>query len=112
MLRAAKGKPAAQFVAGEPPDWALVRQRAESLLDSSRDLRLAAYWTRAAVNLDGFSGLLPGLALPPRSRPSEPGAAHRVFQVPACSTVPPVSPAGVAFPGGRVLAGLQAQSGG
>ena len=63
MLRAAQGKPAAQFVAGEPPDWALVRQRAESLLDSSRDLRLAAYWTRAAVNLDGFSGLQPGLAL-------------------------------------------------
>lgn len=63
MLRAAQGKPAAQFVAGEPPDWALVRQRAESLLDRSRDLRLAAFWTRAAVNLDGFSALLPGLAL-------------------------------------------------
>lgn len=63
LIRGAEGKPASQFAAGEPPNWPFVRERAESLMARTRDLRVAIYWTRANVNLSGFAGLASGLKL-------------------------------------------------
>ena len=63
LIRGAEGKPASQFAPGEPPNWPFVRERAESLMGRTRDLRVAIYWARANVNLNGFSGLAAGLEL-------------------------------------------------
>ncbi len=63
LVRGAEGKPASQFSPGEPPNWPFVRERAESLMARTRDLRVAIYWTRANVNLNGFAGLALGLKL-------------------------------------------------
>jgi len=40
-----------------------VSERAEGLLDRTRDLRIAVLWLRAGVHLLGFEGLVPGLKL-------------------------------------------------
>ncbi len=63
LQQAAAGKPETQFQAAEPPDWRAVRSAAEALLEQARDLRVALLWTRGAVQLDGLSGLVQGLAL-------------------------------------------------
>jgi type VI secretion system protein ImpA len=63
LIRGAQGKPESQFAPAEPPNWPFVRERAESLMSRTRDLRVAVYWTRANVNLQGFSALAPGLRL-------------------------------------------------
>jgi type VI secretion system protein ImpA len=63
LERSAAGKPESQFGPGSPPDWGRVRELAESLFVRTRDLRLALMWGRARLNLDGFSGLAPTLAL-------------------------------------------------
>lgn len=63
LQQAAAGKPETQFQAAEPPDWRQVRSEAEALLGSTRDLRVAMLWTRAAVQIDGLAGLVQGLAL-------------------------------------------------
>lgn len=54
-LRAAAGKPDSQFGPGEPPDWARIREIAESLFTRTRDLRVAMWWSRAKINLDRFA---------------------------------------------------------
>lgn len=53
----AGGKPESQFGPGEPPDWLRVREIAESLFTRTRDLRVALWWSRAKLNLDGFAAL-------------------------------------------------------
>jgi type VI secretion system protein ImpA len=53
----AAGTPDSQFGPGEPANWARVRELAESLLTRSRDLRVALWWGRARLNLDGFAAL-------------------------------------------------------
>ncbi len=63
LIRGAEGKPASQFAPGEPPNWPFVRERAESLMARTRDLRVAVFWTRANVNLSGFAALASGLRL-------------------------------------------------
>lgn len=63
LVRGAEGKPVSQFSPGEPPNWPFVRERAESLMARTRDLRVAIYWARANVNLNGFAGLALGLKL-------------------------------------------------
>jgi type VI secretion system protein ImpA len=63
LIRGAQGKPESQFAAAEPPNWPFVRERAESLMERTRDLRIAVYWTRANVHLQGFAALAPGLKL-------------------------------------------------
>ena len=63
LMRLAQGKPETQFGPGEAPSWREVRERSESLLNRSRDLRVALLWLRAGVNLSGFSALSPGLRL-------------------------------------------------
>jgi len=62
-LMQATGKPGNQFGAGEPPNWPRVQELAQSLLGRARDLRLAMWWGRASVNLEGFSALPSALAL-------------------------------------------------
>jgi type VI secretion system protein ImpA len=62
-LTEAAGKPESQFAPGEPPDWERVRELSESLFRRTRDLRVALWWGRAKLNLDGFSALPLVLAL-------------------------------------------------
>lgn len=62
-LMQATGKPGNQFGAGEPPNWPRVLELAQTLLGRARDLRLAMWWGRASVNLEGFSALPSALAL-------------------------------------------------
>ena len=62
-LREATGKPDNQFGPGEPPNWARVREVAESLFTRTRDLRVALWWGRAKINLDGLAALPAVLAL-------------------------------------------------
>ena len=57
------GKPESQFGPGAPPDWGRVRELSESLFTRTRDLRLALWWSRAKLNLDGFAALPAALAL-------------------------------------------------
>ena len=63
LEQAANGRPETQFGPAEAPSWQLARELSESLLERTRDLRVAMLWTRAAVNLEGTDGLAPGLTL-------------------------------------------------
>jgi type VI secretion system protein ImpA len=64
MEKAAAGKPAGQFdPEGVAPDWRAVLGHAQSLFERTRDLRVAAYWTRARVRLDGVATLPEGTRL-------------------------------------------------
>ena len=63
LTQSAAGKPETQFGPGEPPDWRGVQRQAEALLDRSRDLRLAIFWLRGSLALNGYAALLPGLRL-------------------------------------------------
>lgn len=64
---AATGKPEQQFgdtvIPAEPPDWRDVEKRAVALLERTKDLRVAAYLTRAWVNFRGLPGLAGGTEL-------------------------------------------------
>lgn len=59
----AAGKPESQFGPAEPADWWRVRELCESLLARTRDLRFALWWSRAAINIDGFEAVPVALAL-------------------------------------------------
>ncbi len=64
MEKAAAGRPPSQFeVEGVAPDWRSVLSRAQSLFERTRDLRVAIYWARARVRLDGASTLPEGMRL-------------------------------------------------
>jgi type VI secretion system protein ImpA len=63
LTQAASGKPESQFGPAEPPDWRKASELAESLLDRSRDLRVAIHWLRAGLHLHGYAALPPGLRL-------------------------------------------------
>jgi type VI secretion system protein ImpA len=67
LEQGAKGKPGQEFggtvIPPEEPDWAKVSERARSLLQRTKDLRVAVYLTRALVNTEGVSGLNNGLKL-------------------------------------------------
>ncbi|MEO8080310.1 MAG: type VI secretion system ImpA family N-terminal domain-containing protein [Caldimonas sp.] len=56
-LESATGRPESQFGPGEPPAWGRVREISESLLSRSRDLRIAMWWGRSKLNLEGFAAL-------------------------------------------------------
>lgn len=56
MTQAAAGKPGTQFNDDKdavPPDWRSVHRLAESLFERTRDVRVAIYWARAQLNLEG-----------------------------------------------------------
>jgi type VI secretion system protein ImpA len=57
LEKAAAGKAETQFSQAEPPQWPLVRETAESVMQRTRDLRIAMHWCRASVNLEGFAAL-------------------------------------------------------
>lgn len=57
LLQAAAGKPETQFAAAEPPVWGDVHERAAALMGRSRDLRIALYWARAELHVNGLPGL-------------------------------------------------------
>lgn len=63
LNQAAAGKPETQFSPAEPPDWRAAFDLAETLLDRSRDLRIAIFWLRAGLHLHGFGFLPTGLRL-------------------------------------------------
>lgn len=67
LERAARGKEeresAGKKLEAEPPKWRDVADTATELLGRTRDLRIAAYLTHAAVNLEGLAGLCAGLKL-------------------------------------------------
>lgn len=63
LTQAVAGKPGSQFAAAEPPDWRKAVELAATLLERSRDLRLAIFWLRAQVHLAGYTGLVHGLQL-------------------------------------------------
>jgi len=61
--QSAAGKPETQFSAAEPPQWGLVLEQSAAVMNRTRDLRIAIYWIRAKINLEGLPALLPGLQL-------------------------------------------------
>ena len=64
MEKAAAGRPATQFDPEDvPPDWRAVLGHTQSLFERTRDLRVAAYWTRARMRLEGVATLPEGLRL-------------------------------------------------
>ena len=63
LSQAAAGKPETQFAPAEAPDWRAAFDLAGTLLDRSRDLRIAIVWLRAGMHLHGFGFLPQGLRL-------------------------------------------------
>lgn len=63
LQQAAAGKPESQFGAAEPPDWRGVSEMCDALFERTRDLRVAVYWLRAGVHLQGYGLLGSGLKL-------------------------------------------------
>jgi type VI secretion system protein ImpA len=58
MERAAQSKAEQQFgdtiVSAEPPEWKAVRKKVDSLLERTKDMRVAVYLARCALNLEGL----------------------------------------------------------
>lgn len=63
LATAAAGKPETQFAAAEPPNWMQVRELSEELFKRTRDLRVAMWWGRAMLNIEGFVALPAAIAL-------------------------------------------------
>lgn len=67
LERVVHGKPDVQYgntvVEAVPPDWKEAQALALSLLEKSRDLRVAAHLSRALLNRGGFGGFAEGLDL-------------------------------------------------
>jgi type VI secretion system protein ImpA len=65
LERVAKGKEerrsGTEVIPAEEPKWPEVGEAADGLLERTRDLRVLAYLTHAALNVDGFAGLAAGL---------------------------------------------------
>lgn len=67
LERAAQGKPEQQIgdtlVPAEDADWLTVKNKAISLFERTKDLRIAVYLTRSLLHTEGLSGLRDGLNL-------------------------------------------------
>lgn len=67
MERAAQGKAEQQYgetvVAAEPPDWKDVRKRVDSLLERTKDMRVAVYLARCSLQMEGLESFRMALAL-------------------------------------------------
>lgn len=63
MEKAASGRPATQFAEGVPPDWRTVLNQSQALFERTRDLRVAIYWARARLRIDGAPSLGEGVRL-------------------------------------------------
>jgi type VI secretion system protein ImpA len=60
---AIQGKPETQFSAAEEPDWKTLETRLVEALKSTKDLRVAALLTAAALRTTGLPGLAAGIKL-------------------------------------------------
>ncbi|MGZ8260160.1 MAG: type VI secretion system protein TssA [Caldimonas sp.] len=67
MLEAGAGKPERQYgdkvYPAEPPDWAVVHEKASELARRTRDLRVAVWLARSGARLRGLAGAVSGLRL-------------------------------------------------
>lgn len=67
LEQARSGKTEQQFgntiIPAEPPDWQLVAQQAEQLLNRTRDIRLLLILTEARTHTQGLSGCAAGMTL-------------------------------------------------
>lgn len=63
LTKASEGKPETQFSSAEPPDWTRVADLAESLLNRTRDVRIALLWGRSQLHREGLSSLPHALRL-------------------------------------------------
>mgnify|MGYP000855448787 CR=1 FL=1 len=66
MTQASVGKPGSQFkddADAKPPDWRSVKRLAEGLFERTRDVRVAIFWARAQVHLEGARTLPASLRL-------------------------------------------------
>ncbi|MEO8523106.1 MAG: type VI secretion system protein TssA [Caldimonas sp.] len=64
MEKAAAGRAATQFdPEGLAPDWRAALGHAQNLFERTRDLRVAIYWCRAQIHLEGAATLPEGLRL-------------------------------------------------
>lgn len=66
IAKAAAGKAGTQFAEDAdavPPDWRAVTTLAESMFERTRDVRVAIYWARARVRMEGASTLPASLRL-------------------------------------------------
>lgn len=63
LTQAVAGKPESQFGPAEPPEWRTAAEIAASLLDRSRDLRVAIDWLRSQLHLNGYGALAIGIEL-------------------------------------------------
>jgi type VI secretion system protein ImpA len=63
LTQAVAGKPESQFGPAEPPEWRSAVEIAESLLERSRDLRVAVEWLRSQLHVNGYGALVVGLEL-------------------------------------------------
>ena len=64
--KAAVGRPGTQFAGdtdAKPPDWRAVNNLAESMFESTRDVRVALFWARAQLHLEGAPTLPASLRL-------------------------------------------------
>ena len=67
LERATQAKPEQQIgstiIPAEEPDWKAVGRQATDLLARTKDLRVAAYLTKALLNTDGLKGFADGLTV-------------------------------------------------
>ena len=67
LEQASRGKEEQQFgetiIPAEDPDWVTVKKLCLSLLEQTRDIRVAVLLTRASSQLDGLSGYVSGIKL-------------------------------------------------
>ncbi|CAL96510.1 type VI secretion system protein TssA [Azoarcus olearius] len=72
MEEAARGQAGQEFASdsgskvsidGQEADWPAVRRLAEGLLERTRDVRVAVYYTRALLRTEGYPGIHAGLRL-------------------------------------------------
>jgi type VI secretion system protein ImpA len=67
LARDAEGKPERTMgdsvQPAQPPQWPLIQQAAEALLQRSKDLRIANYLLQSDIALNGIAGLANGLSL-------------------------------------------------
>jgi type VI secretion system protein ImpA len=70
LERAAQGRAEQRMgdsiVPAEPPDWVVVIERATSLLERTRDLRVAVHLALALLHRHGYAGFVEGLELAQR----------------------------------------------
>jgi type VI secretion system protein ImpA len=64
LAKAVNGKAGDQFSPeGEPPNWRGARQLCESIFERCRDVRLAIFWARAMVHLEGARSIVESMRL-------------------------------------------------